>query len=88
MNLPSESSSQAATLYIVDDEKSVRDSLRRLLQSCGYQTRAFSSGHEFLEQLPLEGIGCLILDLQMPRMNGIELQQKLKEAGCDIPIVS
>jgi len=75
------------TIYIVDDEPSVRKSLARLLKSAGYQVEAFSSAQEFLEGEPRVGIGCLILDVQMPDLNGLELQKVLSELEQCPPII-
>ena len=74
-------------VFIVDDEEIVRVSLQRFLASYGYETKAFASAIEFLEHPPHNGVGCLILDLQMPNMSGIELQQQLADSGSSIPIV-
>jgi len=76
-----------ATVFVVDDDKSVRKSLSRLLRSFGYDVELFASADEFLQRLPCEGVGCLVLDVQMPGLNGLELQEKL--AGCPsmLPIV-
>ena len=75
------------TVFVVDDEAIARKSLERFLKSHGFRTKTFSSGADFLEHLPLSGVGCLVLDLQMPGMTGLELQEKLAEAGCDVPTV-
>lgn len=76
-----------ATVFVVDDDKSVRKSLGRLLRSFGYDVELFASADEFLQRLPCEGVGCLVLDVQLPGLNGLELQEKL--AGCHsmLPIV-
>ena len=75
------------TLYIVDDEPQVRGALARLLRSAGYQTHGFGSAGEFLAAHLEESAGCLILDLAMPGMSGLELQQSLRRAGCPRPII-
>lgn len=75
------------TIYIVDDEESARKSMQRFLKSHGFKTITFASAMDFLaESLRVEH-GCLILDLQMPKMSGIELQQELVESGCELPII-
>jgi FixJ family two-component response regulator len=76
-----------ATVFVIDDEKSVRRSLGRLLKAAGYSVEAFASAREFLEQPPPDGVGCLVLDLKMPDLNGLELQQALTEANRILPIV-
>lgn len=75
------------TVFIVDDEESIRVSLQRFLISHGYQTKVFSSATDFMEHPIHKGAGCMILDLQMPGMSGIELQQKLVNLGNTLPIV-
>lgn len=72
---------------VVDDAESVRDSLLYLLKELGYAPRAFSSAEEFLASDVVDQTGCLILDVMMPGMTGLELQSELKVRGHDIPIV-
>lgn len=80
-------SDSTAIVYVVDDEASVRKSLGRLLRSAGYRVLAFASAREFLQQ-PVEAeIACLVLDVQMPDLNGLELQQFLADADRNVPIV-
>ncbi len=62
---------------VIDDESSVLRSLARLLSSSGYEPRVFRSAQEFLNNSNLDGIDCIISDLQMPELNGLELQQML-----------
>jgi two-component system response regulator FixJ len=76
-----------ATIYIVDDDVSMLRSLSRLLRAAGFQVVIHNSAAEFLEQLPQEANGCLITDLMMPGMSGIELQAALQKSGNPIPIV-
>ena len=75
------------TIFLVDDDDDARKALRRFLTSHGFQTESFPSAKAFLQRLPIEGVGCLILDLQMPEMSGMELQEKLARADISIPIV-
>ena len=82
-----DSQNQLATIFIVDDDDDARTALQRFLRSCGYQTEAFSSARAFLERLPIEGVSCLILDLQMPEMSGMALQEELTRTEYQIPIV-
>ncbi|SRR5579883_89469 len=72
---------------VVDDDESVRESLPDLLNEFGYSVRAFSSAQEFLSSDALDQTRCLILDIAMPGMTGIELQTELKRRGKTIPIV-
>jgi FixJ family two-component response regulator len=73
-------------VFVVDDEPSVRKSLGRLLKAAGYRVLAFASAREFLEHRPAEGPACLVLDVQMPELNGLELQEALA-AEPRLPIV-
>ena len=75
------------TIYVVDDELSVRKGLGRLLRAAGYHVEAFASAQEFLGRLPDGGLGCLVLDVQMPDLNGLELQQVLVATNRCLPIV-
>lgn len=74
-------------ISVVDDDESVRQALAGLLRSAGLQVATFASAQEFLGSRHLRTAACLILDLQMPGMGGLELQQRLAEAGHRIPIV-
>ena len=75
------------TIYIIDDDKSVLRSLGRLLAICGFEIREFGSAEEFLRQNLTDVRGCLLLDIHMPEMNGLELQAHLKKAETKIPII-
>jgi len=72
---------------IVDDDVAVRTALSRLLGASGIRTRTYASAREFLNSLVSETPGCLILDLQMPGMSGLELQQQLSRSGVHIPTI-
>jgi len=76
-----------ATVFVVDDDTSVRSALKRLIQSLGFKVETFDSAQAFLEQGPHAGLACLVLDVRMPGMSGIELQQQLTKAGLGMPIV-
>ena len=82
-------SADPSVVYIVDDDPEVRRALGRLLRASGFATRAFGSAREFLgsEEARLSSAGCIILDLAMPELNGLELQQCLTAAGCRRPII-
>ncbi|MDD5033828.1 MAG: response regulator [Methylococcaceae bacterium] len=75
------------TVFIVDDDSAVRSGLNRLLRSAGYQTATFASAGEFLDHLEDDGPGCLVLDMQLPDCNGLDLQQTLNRRGRLLPIV-
>ena len=76
-----------ATVFVIDDDPSVRNSLKRLIQSIGFQVKTFDSAQAFLEQGTRDKPGCLILDVRMPGMSGIELQKQLTNAGRRMPII-
>ncbi len=75
------------TVFVVDDDVAVRKSLKRLIESVGYKVQTFASAREYLEQDPCAGPACLILDVRMPEMSGLELQDELTSAGLSIPII-
>jgi two-component system response regulator FixJ len=75
------------TVFIVDDDAAVRDSLGLLLRSVGLASEAFASAAEFLASFDPARAGCLVLDVRMPGMSGLELQQRLGERGASLPIV-
>ena len=79
--------SEVPHVSIVDDDISVRRSTMRLLRSSGLQAEAFASAGEFLQSSLMEETDCLVLDLSMPEMGGLELQRRLAENGQVIPIV-
>ena len=74
-------------VYVVDDNLSVRKSLQRLLKSSGFKVQAFTSGEEFLRETDQNAAGCLILDVVMPGLSGLELQQELLARGYEVPII-
>ncbi|MGB5162465.1 MAG: response regulator transcription factor [Thermoanaerobaculia bacterium] len=76
-----------ATVFVVDDDEAVRDSLALLLRSVELAVATFSSAHEFLDSYDPAAPGCLILDVRLPGMSGLELQQRLADDGADLPIV-
>ncbi|MEW6515057.1 MAG: response regulator [Pseudomonadota bacterium] len=78
---------QDAIIYIVDDDDAMRRSLAYLLDSAGWQTRALASGREFLDSYDGHVPGCLVLDVMMPLMGGMEVQQTLGERRISLPII-
>ena len=78
------SSSAPPTVFVVDDDASFRTAVSRLLRAAGHQVKAFSSASEFVESLPATGPGCVVADLQMPGLSGLDLQAAL--AACDSPL--
>jgi FixJ family two-component response regulator len=75
------------TIFVIDDDPSVRKSLSRLLRSAGYQVEAFPSAEQFLAREHFHGIGCILLDIQMPGLSGMDLQEQLNKAGYHMPII-
>jgi PleD family two-component response regulator len=73
-------SDRGSTVFVVDDDASVRKGITRLLSSAGYHTETFASAEEFLACSRSEGPGCLVLDVRLPGLNGLELQQALAAA--------
>jgi FixJ family two-component response regulator len=80
-------SSSAATVFVVDDELSVRQSLSRLLRAAGLNAVTFASAQAFLKRYDPSAPGCLVLDLAMPGVNGLELQEALAARGGVLPII-
>jgi FixJ family two-component response regulator len=74
-------------VMIVDDDNSIRRAVRRLMKSFGFAVETFASAEEFLGSDRLEKTSCLILDVHMPGMNGLELQERLVASNSEIPII-
>ena len=79
--------SDTPTVFIVDDDSSVRDSLAMLVRSIALETETFGSAVEFLHTYDPVRCGCLLLDLRMPGMSGLDLQSRLVDMGSSLPIV-
>jgi FixJ family two-component response regulator len=75
------------TVFVVDDDPSILKSLSRLLQAAGHTVATFTSAEDFLDDCNPDMPGCLLLDLAMPGLNGLELQKTLAARGCKRPIV-
>lgn len=75
------------TVFLVDDDEALRESLGLLLAQAGLRVRAFNSARAFLEAYAAEDSGCLVLDLRMPEMTGLELQKVLRQKGLSLPII-
>ena len=82
-------STSAATpvVFIVDDDNAVRDAIGLLLGLRGYATRSFASGSEFLKAISAEARGCILLDVRMPDVDGLEVQAELGTRGITLPII-
>ena len=76
-----------AAVFIVEDDEAVRDSLRLMLESLGHQVEAYERADAFLEAYDPERPGCIVLDIRMPGMNGMELQRKLNAMTSILPII-
>jgi FixJ family two-component response regulator len=74
-------------VFIIDDDASVRKSLSRLLRSAGFEVETFASAELFLEREHYDGVGCLVLDVRMPGISGIDLQDELGKADYSMPII-
>jgi FixJ family two-component response regulator len=74
-------------IAIIDDDESMQDSLQDLIESTGLVARCFGSAEEFLESDLHTRAACLIVDIRMPKMSGLELQTRLKDEECDIPMI-
>src|SRR6195256_6546061 len=76
-----------ATVYVVDDDSDVRNAMDSLIRSVGLKAQTFTSASEFLRAKLEDAPGCLILDVRMPGMSGLDLQGEMAKAGIDIPII-
>src|SRR5271167_2466822 len=75
------------TVFVVDDDAAVRQGLRFMLRAAGYSVEAFPSARSFLEDYDPRRGGCLLLDVQMPQISGLELQQRLNVRGWRVPVI-
>jgi FixJ family two-component response regulator len=82
-----EVSTLAPVVFVIDDDEGMRRALTLLLNTVGYATRAFAGPHEFLAQFKPDSTGCLVLDIRMPGMSGLELQQHLNRSGSVLPVI-
>lgn len=76
-----------ATVFVVDDDPAIRKSLRWLIESVGLKVETHELASDFLESYSPDSPGCLVLDVRIPGMSGLELQEKLRDRGYDIPVV-
>jgi len=82
-----EDKTTAPTVYVVDDDDGMRRALDTLLSTVGYETAVFSRPSEFLADFKVDSPGCLVLDIRMPDMSGLELQQHLNRIGSMLPVI-
>ena len=76
-----------ATVFIVDDDSAVRDSLMLMIEQEGIHVETYPSGEEFLDSFQNASLGCAILDIRMPGMDGIQLQQELNRRNIQLPVI-
>jgi RNA polymerase sigma factor (sigma-70 family) len=77
----------AATVFVVDDDASIRRALTRLIQSVGLAAEAYPGAQEFLDAYDADRPGCLVLDIRMPRLGGLDVQEILANRGIELPII-
>ena len=78
---------ESFTVYVVEDDESIRRALKRLLRSAGYHAVTFESAEDFIDSTPEGGEGCLILDIRLPGMTGLDLQEKLSSSGAKYAVI-
>ena len=83
----SKQSDQAATVFIVDDDPAIRFAMQALMDSVNLKHEIYGSGDEFLQQFTDERPGCLVLDIRMPGLGGLELQEELLKRGNSLPVI-
>jgi FixJ family two-component response regulator len=74
-------------IAVVDDDESMREAIRSLLRSVGFNAEMFASAEDFWQSDHRQGTACLVLDVRMPRMSGFDLQRQLATAHCSIPLI-
>jgi FixJ family two-component response regulator len=79
--------SVSSMVFVVDDDQSVREGLSSLIRSIGLDVETYASGHEYLRRPPPQSPACLVLDVRMPGLSGLDLQQELADQGREIPII-
>src|ERR1700686_4191217 len=82
-----EMAEEGPIVYIVDDDAGVREALDSLIRSVGFSVRTFASAHDFLSSKFSTAPGCLVLDVRLPGLSGLDLQRELSRAGVSIPII-
>ena len=75
------------TVFIIDDDKGMRQAIEDLVESVGLRAETFASGEEFLSRRHISGPSCLVLDVRLPQMSGLDFQRRLTETGTRIPII-
>ena len=85
--MPEVGSSTEPTVFLVDDDDAVRDALTTLIGTVGLQVRDYPDAGAFLAAFDPEAIGCLVLDVRMPQVSGLQLQEQLAREGADLPVI-
>jgi FixJ family two-component response regulator len=80
-------SSVIPTVFIIDDDRGIRQSIQDLVESVGLRAESFATGEEFLRRKPTHDPSCLVLDVRLPQMSGLDFQRQLAETGVEIPII-
>jgi FixJ family two-component response regulator len=80
-------SSAVPTVFIIDDDRGMRQAIEDLVESVGLRAESFASGEEFLSRRHTRGPSCLVLDVRLPQMSGLDFQRRLAESGVQIPII-
>lgn len=80
-------SADAPTVFVIDDDAAVRASIQDLLESCGLRSECFETAEQFLRSKRSEGPSCLVLDVRLPGVSGLDFQRRLADAGFQIPII-
>jgi two-component system response regulator FixJ len=75
------------TVFVIDDEEAVRDSLRMMLERCGYQVREFASAEHFLDAYDAGARGCVVCDVRLGGLSGLDLQRELNGRSCPLPVI-
>ena len=75
------------TVFIIDDDRGMRQSIQDLVESVGLRAESFATGEEFLKRKPTNDPSCLVLDVRLPQMSGLDFQRQLAETGMQIPII-
>src|SRR5229473_5271982 len=79
--------SENSFVFVVDDDRSIRESLQNLIRSAGLEVKTFASAREFLTSPRAKGLSCLVLDVELPGLSGLDLQEELAKADIQIPII-
>jgi FixJ family two-component response regulator len=75
------------TVFIIDDDRGMRQAVQDLVESVGLRAESFATGQEFLSRQPSSDPSCLVLDVRLPQMSGLDFQRRLTETGMQIPII-